>query len=710
MATGSEFLWGAQYYRAPTPDSSCWAADLDRARDLGFTDIKIWSQWRWVQRAPDAFHLEDLLRLADLIHARGMRLTVNTIFDVAPVWVLARYPDAAMVTADGRAVESRANAFRQIGGFPGPCLRHEGPAAERRRFLEATVEALRGHPALSMWDVWNEPEQNFFSREPRPGNYVCYCRRCRDAFIPWLQGRHASLPQLNERWGRCYGSWAEVEAPALPDTLVDWLDWREFQLDGMTDEARWRLDLVRQLDPGHAAYLHVVPNTMDVFNSISGVDDFALAELCPVWAATCNGGPQWMHQLASAGGGKRCYNVESHVNYGSSAMHQRMLGAAELARDLVPQLGQGIAGILFWQFRSESLGTEAPAWGVVHLDGSDRPVTQAIARFGQSMLPHRELLLDALPPSAAIGIWKSRRNEIIHQGIHGNLGSLFESVDGYVQALHWQNLPFRFICERQLERGELSGLSLIIMPSPYCLAAEEAAALDRFLRSGGHVLSEAHLGAWEPERGRHALAVPGQGLAERWALREVETTSSYHLASDQLGPIAGELSDDVRKALRASGAIGGQHFPIEFSDGARGWGCERFAQLSCPQGTVLGRFAGVACMTVQSVGAGMLTYVGTRWGQAARKDVPAFERTLCGIAAQAGIHPVAEVEGRAHVDVRMRAARPAVVAITAASDAGAQVRARIPGRWRGMLTGLSGSLEQGIAVPAGFSDLLIQEQ
>jgi hypothetical protein len=163
----------------------------------------------------------------------------------------------------------------------------------------------------------------------------------------------------------------------------------------------------------------------------------------------------------------------------------------------------------------------------------------------------------------------------------------------------------------------------------------------------------------------------------------------------------------VRKALRASG---GQHFPIEFSDGARIWGCERFAQLSCLQGTVLGRFAGVACMAAQAVGAGTLTYVGTRWGQAARKDVPAFERTLCGIAAQAGVHPVAEVDGRAHVDVRMRAAQPAVVAITTAGDAGAQVRAPTHGRWRGMLTGSSGSLEQGIAVPAGFADLLIQEQ
>ena len=52
-------------------------------------------------------------------------------------------------------------------------------------------------------------------------------------------------------------------------------------------------------DPKHPAYLHVVPNTMRIFNSLTGVNDFAMAELCDLFASTSNGGAIWPNQLIS---------------------------------------------------------------------------------------------------------------------------------------------------------------------------------------------------------------------------------------------------------------------------------------------------------------------------------------------------------------------------------------------------------------------------
>jgi beta-galactosidase len=164
------------------------------------------------------------------------------------------------VDASGRPVLPRAVGHRQIGGHPGPCYRHPGALALRKRFVERTVAHFRGHPALQMWDVWNEPELCYPQRRPDLATLACYCPSCARDFRAWLCGKYGTLDRLNAVWGRCYGAWGQVEMPRDGGTFTDFVDWREFHLDTMAGEAAWRLEVVRTGDPAHARYLHVVPN------------------------------------------------------------------------------------------------------------------------------------------------------------------------------------------------------------------------------------------------------------------------------------------------------------------------------------------------------------------------------------------------------------------------------------------------------------------
>ncbi len=99
---------------------------------------------------------------------------------------------------------------------------------------------------------------------------------------------------LNDVWGSgCYEKWDEVEhAAAISACVTDFIDWREFHLDTMTARsemaARHR---PQEADPKNVAYLHVVPNTMTMFNSVMCVDDFDIAPMCDVWAASMNQNP-----------------------------------------------------------------------------------------------------------------------------------------------------------------------------------------------------------------------------------------------------------------------------------------------------------------------------------------------------------------------------------------------------------------------------------
>ena len=93
--------FGAQYYRAPTPDRTDWERDLKNFAAQGFNTIKIWAQWRWNNPSEEAYDFSDLDVLMDLAQENKLKVVINTIFDVAPAWFYQKYPESLMITADG---------------------------------------------------------------------------------------------------------------------------------------------------------------------------------------------------------------------------------------------------------------------------------------------------------------------------------------------------------------------------------------------------------------------------------------------------------------------------------------------------------------------------------------------------------------------------------------------------------------------------------
>jgi beta-galactosidase len=685
------FIFGAQYYRAPTPDSRCWKEDLKNMKGFGFNAVKFWVQWRWSHRRPDHFIFDDLDRLMDLAAQNELGVTLNVIFDVAPSWLFRKYPDAKMITASGEVIEPRAEGHRQIGGSPGPCYHHPGALGARQLFFRQVIDHFKDHPALSMWDVWNEPEQGFPYRSPDVKNMVCYCRYCREQFVGWLREKYTTLETLNKIWGRCYDAWDEIEMPMNPATIQDYVDWREFHLDKMTQEAQWRLAMVEERDPAHIRYLHVVPNTMSCFNAVTCVDDFELAKPCQVFAATVNSGPVMASQVISAGRGKICYNVESHINFGSTNMHQRILNLPEVLQELLPQIGFGIKGFLFWQYRSESLGLEAPAWGLVRSNGTPRPVTQALKTFWEVLSPHVESLMACVPSSPRIGIWKSRKNEIFHFCMNGNLQSITDSVEGYVKTLYWENYPFLIVSGQMLEQGELGDLKLLIIPSGYYLTEAEARSLDAWVRNGGVLLAEAHLAGYNGTTGRHSEIVPGCDLAKAWGFEELDSTSSYHMNLEQSEPFEGKLADDVRKALSVGLPTGGQYFPIHRPDGTIIWGANRYAVLGGSDLVCEGQFnSDGPCLISKSIGRGKVFYCATNLGEAFKHDEKGLRQIVRAVAAIAGVSPTLEVNqphAAVHVDLLLDGQEPQYVLVINRQTKYQEITFNATETWKGLFTG-----------------------
>lgn len=359
--------------------------------------------------------------------------------------------------------------------MPEPCYNHDAGIAERKKFMETIVGRYSTHPAMFMWDVWNEPEQCHIHRDPNRATQVCYCPTCREKFIRYLNQKYITLDELNRIWGRCYTHWGQIELPRTAETFGDYIDWREFQLDTMTAEAQWRLDTVHRLDPCHKAYLHVVPNTSRIFNAVTGVDDFAMARMCDVFASTNFAGPVWSTMTTSAAEGKTAYNVECHIGTGSTNMHPRVVSAEDIVRDFVPQIGMGLRGFMFWQYHAETLGFESPAWGCAKPDGSIGSIGRAAEAFFSRLKPYTDEIISAPAPEAQIAIWKGRKNELFQYSVYGNLHSFGGTFEAYIHSLYGRNYNCRVVDDTAIVSG-LGNVKLLILPVCYAMTQELAEA------------------------------------------------------------------------------------------------------------------------------------------------------------------------------------------------------------------------------------------
>lgn len=624
------FVYGAQYYRAPTPEPEYWDRDFVHMKRLGFNTVKFWVQWRWSERTPGRYFWDDLDQLMLLAERYELKVILNLICDVMPVWAERCFPDCRMVDRHGIPVNTEATLCRQLGGYPGPCYNHPGMLKARKNFFRAALEHFNSCSALLAWDVWNEPEHHLNRRSTdNDDNLLCYCPHCLNRFREVMKEKYGSINRLNQRWGRCYNSFEEVEASRSPGTVADFIDWREFQLDTLTDEAKWRLNMVREIAPGKFPHLHVVPHTIHCFNSVNCVDDFALAEHCDIFGFSMTSDPAFAVSAASSAGNQPFYNAEWHINFGSTALHPRVIDRKTFLREAIPQLALGVRGYLYWQFRPESLGFEAPAWGLIRGNGTEKPVTVYAAEFIRKLTPYLPKLMHAHCQKEKVAILKSRRNELFFHAFPRNKGNwLDRSIRGWTKVLQKAGVPFRFISSNQLEQNALDGIEILILPAAYYMSQKEANGADRFLQNGGTLIAEGSIASYCHDTGRHSLTIPGCGLAERWGIHEIESVSTFHMDCGTSGSCeASGASGDTAKALQGARSAGGEYLLLNTPQG-KGYGALNCSFLEADHAEPLAFAAGTTCVLKKNIGRGTLIYAGTYLGIAAAEQSAALLKTL----------------------------------------------------------------------------------
>jgi beta-galactosidase len=527
LLSDTYFPFGSQYYRAPSPPESDWERDLSSFARHGFNTIKFWVQWRWNNPDEGRYYFDDIDRLMELASRNKLRVMLNTIFDVAPAWIYKKYPDASMVTLSGRRIGPQTQPHRQIGGL-GYCFNHDGIREHFFAFLRETIRRYADHPALEIWNVGSEPELTSSMAEMRlyadnaekMGDMLCYCHTCENKFKRWLAEKYIDIDSLNRSWNRNYSTFDDVELPKTRNTFNDVIDWRMFFVHTLGENVRRRFETAKEVDNGRHPLMchHVFIQGFPVTSTAS--DPWNVGRFGDLHGFTQMDDPMMCDILRSCAKDKPVISAEMLMLMGYTLDLPKPIDMNDIKRNVFTGIAANLKGFIFWQYRPELLGREAPTWGLTYLDGSETPWLKSFSEVGRVLQKHAGFLCNAEPRKAEVALLYSPENQIFAWASTGNEKNATDSLLGYHKALYERNINVDFIHPVEFGENILDRYRVLIVPFPYVLNAEIAERIHKWVREGGVLIGECYFGGWDRENGAHHTAVPGYGLHELFGVRQ----------------------------------------------------------------------------------------------------------------------------------------------------------------------------------------------
>lgn len=193
---------GVCYYPEHWPEER-WPRDAAAMADLGLQVVRI-GEFAWARYEParGSFEWDWLDRAVDTLAGAGLEVVMGTPTATPPIWLAEERPDILLAGPDGRR--------RPYGSRRHTCPTSGAYREEAQRVVAALVERYGGHPAITAWQVDNEPGNHDSAR--------CWCGECQDAFTAWLADRYGDVAALNEAWGTVFWSqrYPSLEAVRLP--------------------------------------------------------------------------------------------------------------------------------------------------------------------------------------------------------------------------------------------------------------------------------------------------------------------------------------------------------------------------------------------------------------------------------------------------------------------------------------------------------------
>ncbi|HEV7717417.1 MAG TPA: alpha-amylase family protein [Arsenicitalea sp.] len=510
--------YGAVYFRKTNPPKADWERDYATASEDGHNIFRHWFMWSSIETRPGVFDWDDFDRQLDLAHKYKIKTIIAEMITAAPEWLYHQRPEGRYRRADGRPYGPQMGGSSATGGWPGMSLDDEVVKERAGQFLTALVNRYKDHPSLGGYDVWNEC--GYHEDEG-------YSPATLNEFRRWLEKRYGDLAAVGKAWGRfSLAEWDQVTPPEKIESYADSMDWLEFLQDNAHRHMRWRVDLIRKLDPKHLITAHGVAATL-VSGATRGTDDWRAAAEVDLygltWVASRQGDKPYQHIHAvdlvrAASRGKPFWHAEAQAGplwlqpqvIGRPLYDGRVTKAEDVRIWNLTSFAAGASGLLYPRWRPLLDGPLFGAFGAYGMDGSrtDRSeMTAKVAKWAND--PAQAKLWQSSPVKGEIGLVYIPETQIQDLALQGKMDTYTRAMRGAYQGFFENNIQADFVHIDDIDQYDVLYLAYPIM-------MKEAAAkrLDAWVRKGGKLISEGlpayfgahgHAGPTQPNFGFDAL-------------------------------------------------------------------------------------------------------------------------------------------------------------------------------------------------------------
>lgn len=450
--------------------------DIAIMKKAGFNLVRM-GDLSWDSFEPSEGHFEFSWfdKILDEMAANGIKVILDIPGLPAPTWLHHSYPGVDVVTQNGARLSP---AERYMEDISDPDYRRLAT-----RMADMLTQRYAHHPAIIAVGYDNEIGNGFMS----------YSAADRLRFIDWLKDKYDTIENLNsvwatQRWSRRLNNWDEVELPYGdgPGPVERYLDLHRFWSDE-TIAALKELEAVRKRNMPSVPAVSNLWDTakrkgFDYLGSYKDYVSYGAEGFYPGEPINASLGalmtkgdletPIWFNEFTAGGGGY----------YGTKGRSRMWayIGLINYAQT-----------VLAWTFNSHQGGEEQALFGLVDHDGTP---SWKVDEFAQIAAEFRKL--------QSLGFPRLRRPEVaIAYSFDSNIASnppgpsatvrqyytlpYQDQVQGAFEPLFTDNIDAAII---NIADAPLEKYKLLIVPGQYLMDEKTAAAIRRYVQSGGTVL------------------------------------------------------------------------------------------------------------------------------------------------------------------------------------------------------------------------------
>lgn len=489
------YPYGTQYYRAPTPMPDEWEVDIPELKRAGYTHIQLRPQWRWHEAVRHQYQFDDMNRLFELAEENGLRVILKPMLETAPDWVFTEL-NGTRIGFHGVPLTPFAHGAYYVGGW-WPCFENTLVREAALDFVKVLTLRYCDHPALWIYDAWNEPRA-------RPIE-SCQCGYCQESYRRWLKERFGTIDDLNDFYGKRWTSFESIAPPVSGHDYVEMALWRDWAAGAITGHVEAVIAQIRSIDPHRAVMFH--RGTIDVVTDIAwdAGDDIKNAQAdCDWYGYSCAiefhpENPQDYALVTLQGDWMRRVDPNNwcHEFYPRRANWERSPTIHHLQQQSFMTIGAGAKGFTWWQYRSERVGDETNGFGLVEINGQPTIRSEYAEALAGFFKEHGAALVESRAPKAPVAVLYDRSSDMISRmTVYGNYFtrlpegfkvSPYKSAFSGAHFLHWHHNIERDIV---LPGDELSGYRFLHVCAAEMIDEQTAVWLTEFVQNGGFLFVE----------------------------------------------------------------------------------------------------------------------------------------------------------------------------------------------------------------------------